>query len=91
MYSTVSSLHFIFNPSLELSHQPSILDVAEVLKATKSIKSGVLPKSVEKLIDRAIVLCGYSPGSLLAEAERLKTLSRRFEDNGFLFCLLCLV
>ena len=79
--SIVSSLRFIFNPSLELSHQPSILDVAQVLKATKSIKSGVLPKSVEKLIDKAIMLCGHTPDSLLAEAERLKTLSYRCEDK----------
>ena len=64
-----------------MSHQPSILDVAQVLKATKSIKSGVLPKSVEKLIDKAIMLCGHTPDSLLAEAERLKTLSYRCEDK----------
>ena len=79
--SIVSSLRLIFNPSLELSHQPSILDIAQALKATKSVKSGAFPISVEKLIDRAITFCGHTPDSLLAEAERLETLSYRCEDK----------
>ena len=79
--SIVSSLRLIFNPSLEFSHQPSILDVAQALKATKSVKSGIFPTSVEKLIDRAIMFCGHTPDSLLVEAERLKTLSYTCEDK----------
>lgn len=36
--NVVAALRLIFNPSVELSHRPSILDIGEVLKATKSVK-----------------------------------------------------
>lgn len=79
--NTVASLRLIFNPSLELSHQPSILDVAQVLRATKSVKLEALPISIEKLIDKAVAFCGHTHDSLLDEAEKLKTLSYKCKDQ----------
>ena len=77
----VASMRLIFNPSLELSHRPNILDVAEVLKATKSAKLEALPISIETLIDKAVAWCGHTGDSLLHQAERLATLSYECENQ----------
>ena len=79
--NVVASMRLIFNPSLELSHQPNILDVTKVLKATKSAKLETLPISIETLIDKAIAWCGHTGDSLLHEAERLRTLSYDYENQ----------
>ena len=79
--NVVSSLRLIFNPLVDLSYQPSITNVAAVLKATKSVDLEMLPISVEELLGKAIVYIGHTTDSLLQQAEMLKSLSYKCGDQ----------